>query len=153
MSGLFKKISALGHNHTTYGVGLLQTKAYRTLKLHTDAALAPLGITSVHWACLGLLYEHSEGLRIGAVALELGVEVPFVTVLSTELITKGFVVVHKDATDSRVKILALTKKGTDFVASTEALLRKDMKELLHGASVNDILSYLVVLETIIKNSK
>ncbi len=81
---------------TTYNTGLLQTKAYRILKSHTTELLRPYGITTIEWAFLGVLKDHKQGLRAVTIAQIIGVEQPFVTVLSNHLKKKQLVQIAPD---------------------------------------------------------
>lgn len=153
MMNIVKKIKAAISNNTTYRVGLLQAKAYRALKQHTGQVLSKFDISTIHWAFLGLLNDHPEGLRSNHAALELGVEPPFITEIFSDLKNKDLVSVKSDQTDKRVKIIFLTVKGKAFVKKTEEVLREKTKKLLVGVSAKDILSYLIVLENIIENYK
>lgn len=149
MSQALEKARALLRNRTTYGVGLLQARAYRVLKERTDQVLAPYGITSVHWAFLGLLHEHRKGMRLNEAARELAVEAPFVTTLANHLSKKGWLETNPDPRDSRAKCAVLTKEGHAFVKTTEALVRSQMRSALGSTSMSDLLSYLLVLEEIV----
>jgi DNA-binding MarR family transcriptional regulator len=153
MSGIIKKISAATNNQTTYKVGLLQAKAYRALKKHTTEALAHLDVSSVEWAFLGILYDNKNGIRSSDAADELGVEAPFITATFGKLEKKDLVETKVDKTDSRAKLLCLTASGRQFVTSTETHVRSKMRPILTGLSAKDVISYLVVLEKIIENSK
>ncbi len=151
MTGIFKKISAAARNTTTYRIGLLQAKAYRVLKQHTAKALEPLDISTIEWAFLGLLTETPAGIRAAVAAEELGVEAPFVSALLKKLEKKQLIDAAEDTTDSRAKLLRLTKKGEAFVASTEQHLRAAMRPLVAGVSLSDLLAYISVLEAISKH--
>ncbi len=151
--GILKKIHTVAKNHTTYQVGLLQTKAYRALKGHTDAALESSGITSVHWALLGLLRDNPSNFRASDAAMELDVEAPFVTRMLAELTKKKLVESSQDPRDNRAKIVCLTKMGKKFVDETERMLRSAVRPLILGVSAGELADYLVVLEKIIKNKK
>jgi DNA-binding MarR family transcriptional regulator len=148
---ILKKLTTAGENRTTYRVGLLQSKAYRILKQHTDKKLTPFEISSTHWAFLGLLFDAKTGMRPSVIAEELGVEAPFVTRLLNEFIKKGFVKKSADPKDSRSTLLGLTEKGRTQVAKIEKHLRAEIAPLIAGVSLSDLLSYLEVLSQIIEN--
>ncbi len=151
--GMLKKIRMAARNRTTYRVGLLQSKAYRSLQQHTAGKLAPSGISPSDWAFLGLLYDNAENpIRPREIADELGVEAPFVTRLFEQLRKKGLVQKKPDPRDRRATLLFLTAQGREFVQRTEALLREETKGLLKDIPRGDILSYIAVLEKIIENS-
>jgi DNA-binding MarR family transcriptional regulator len=152
MMSLLKKIQTVARNNTTYQVGLLQTKAYRVLKQHTAKVLAEFDVSTIEWAFLGLLHDAPQGMRLNVVAQELGVEAPFVTQMTTKLKKTGYFEHSEDPEDSRAKIIMLTKKGRDFVTMAEKHLRTETKVLFEGVSGSDLLTYITVLDTIIKNS-
>ncbi len=151
MSEIIKKIQNVIRNRTTYRVGLLQAKAYRLLKVYTQEGLSNKGISTIDWAFLGLLRDSLEGMKSNEIALELGVEPPFVTVLFQKMKKHEFVDSKKDIKDSRSKIISLSEKGKKFVSETESELRSHMKILLKDISKSDIISYVHVLEKITKN--
>jgi DNA-binding MarR family transcriptional regulator len=153
MSGIIKKISTARRNRTTYTSGLLQAKAYRALKKWTTSALKSRNIATIDWALLGLLYEKKSGYRPGELAFELGVEAPFITALVTKLKKQGYVESKRDTKDTRVRCICLTKEGMEFVQDTEPFLREAMRPLIKGISIDDVISYLIVLEKIIENEQ
>ncbi len=153
MPGIFKKIQSATHNRTTYRVGLLQAKAYRILKNHTGKGLEQHGLSTVQWAFLGLLHDNKSGMKPSVLAIELGVEAPFVTSLVAPLKKKGLVDSKRDEKDTRSKSIYLTTKGTTTVESIEKELRSFMKPLVDGSSIGELLSYVSVLETIIENAE
>jgi DNA-binding MarR family transcriptional regulator len=152
--GYLEKFKSAVRNRTTYRAGLLQAKAYRILKIRTNKELAKIekGISSIHWALLGILYDERDGMRPREAALELGVEAAFVTALVADLKKKGFVEVAADKEDSRAKRLAITTKGIKFLSDTEPKLRAAMRPLLAGISMSELMAYLAVLERIVGNS-
>ena len=148
--GIFRKLTSAAHNRTTYRAGLLQAKAYRILKQRTTELLAPAGISTIEWAFLGLLIDN-DSLRARETAYELGVEPPFVTVMAAKLSKKGFVIITKDADDSRAKNISLSEVGRQFVTTTEIELRSGMRGVIAGANPGDLLGYLAILECIVEN--
>ncbi len=136
---------------TTYRIGLLQTKAYRILNHVTAKALKEYEITPVDWAMLGLLFEHPDGLRLSDLAEELGVEAPFITERTQELINQNLVTISTTKEDKRVKCMALTAKAKRKIPIIEQVLLKAMKPLLSGSSIKEVLSYKNVLELIVAN--
>lgn len=137
---------------TTYGIGLLQAKAYRVLNQVTAQALKKHNITPVDWALLGLLHESKTNQRLSELALNLGVEAPFITERGVVLKKLGLVdIASLPNEDKRVKYMTLTKKAKDRMPGIEAELLKAMRPLLHGASLKDALGYKRILETIVKN--
>ena len=148
---MLEKLAFANRNRTTYRVGLLQARAYRILKQETAAILKPLGITTIEWAFLGLLYEHKT-MRMKDSAQELGVEASFVTAMINRLMEKGLVGESRDETDSRAKCIFLSTKGKEFVPKTETVVRSSTRRLIAGANPRDLLGYIAILEKIIKNA-
>ncbi len=149
---LFQKFQAALKNRTTYRVGLLQAKAYRALKQSTSIALERFNISTVDWALLGMLYDHKIGKGQSEIADELGVERPFITILTKNLVKKGYVKIKESKEDSRVKFTQITSKGINFVEKIEKDLRSETRYILNGVSISDISTYIYVLEKIIENS-
>lgn len=137
----------------TYTIGLLQTKAYRTLKQKTNAVLKQFGIASVDWAFLGVLYEKKKGMRLNLLADELAVDAPFVTAIGAKLKKKDFVVFVKDDEDARAKTIMLTKEGRSFVEKVEKVVRAEAKTWINGVSIKEVLAYIKVLERIVEKEK
>ena len=150
MMSIFKKLTSAVHNRTTYRVGLIQAKAYRILKQKTTALLKPYDLSTIEWAFLGLLFDNHT-VRPTTAAEELGVEAPFVTVMTSRLKKKGLIITQKDASDSRAKILVLTPLGKAFVERIEGVVRGQMRPIIEGASTTDLIGYLATLERIIAN--
>ena len=136
---------------TTYNSGLLQTKAFRILKKHTTEMLEPFGLSTVAWALLGMLYDHKKGMRSLVVADMLGVEQPFVTVLTNDLKKKGHVDVVNDPDDGRAKLLIITEEGSKAVPKIEKALRRDIKPIINGISPKELLTFLRVMQSIVDN--
>ena len=150
MINILHKLSIAAHNRTTYRVGLLQAKAYRLLKQRTALILKKSKLSTIEWAFLGLIAD-KKSLRAREAALELGVKPPFITEITTTLIKRGLITVTQDADDGRVRPISLTPSGAAFVEKTEAHVRSEIRPLLSGIALKDLLGYLTVLEKLIDN--
>ncbi len=150
--GIFKTLSAVARNRTTYRAGLLQAKAYRVLKQRTGKILAPFGISTIEWGFLGLLMD-STRMRARALADELGVEPPFVTVMAAKLEKKGLVAMQKNTEDKRAKTFYLTPRGKTFVEEVEKTVRAEIRPLVAGINPAAFIGYFQVLEKIVENSR
>ncbi len=137
---------------STYKTGLLQAKAYRSLKQITSKALLPYKLSPLEWALLGLLFDSRDGFKLVEIAELLGVESPFVTVLIDGLETKELVRRTVKAEDKRAKMITLTQKGIDLIPVIEKDLLTQTKVLLKGTRMNEVLSYIKVLSKIVENS-
>lgn len=135
---------------TTYNVGLLQAKVYRKLKDLTNEALKPYDISSVEWAFLGVIFDHSTGIRSTELAKKLGVKAPFITELVPKFEQRKLLKYEKDDSDARVKKIILTTDGKKLVSEIEKVLRAESKKWLDGLSFKDVYTYLKVLRKISK---
>ncbi len=151
--GLIKKIQNAVRNRTTYRSGLLQARVYRALKTYTGEKLSAYGISTIDWALLGIVYDRPEGIRANALADELGVEAPFITVLFGKLKKMGILDSKVDLKDSRAKNIFVTPKGKLFIPKVEATLYQELKVLIEDISASEMLTYITVLEQINENSK
>lgn len=149
MLGLAKKISTGASHHTTYQIGLLQSRAYRILKQETARALEKYKMSPTEWSCLGLLYDNPKGLHASVVAEDLGVMAPFVTELAQDLKARKLIDVVTTTGDKRMRLIRITNTGIQFVTEVEPTVRLEMKQLIASLTRNDFLSYLVVLKTIV----
>ncbi len=140
-------------NLATYRIGLLITRVYRTLNLHTTDILKDFDISPPEWAMLGILKENNQGLRSYFIAEELGVEASFVTFMHNKLIKKKLIRFVSDKKDKRVKLLSLTRKGEKFVESTEVKIRDATRPLVYGVRMRDMSTFFNVMKKIIHNAK
>lgn len=138
---------------TTYQVGLLQTRAYKAVMGRTSEFLSKLKISNSDWVALGIIFEHSKGLRSLELARIMSVNQAYITVVVDKLVKRGYLIVSPDSTDKRAKILHLSTAGKLFVKKTEELLSKEMIILSSGISIDDALSYFKVQKHIIQQSK
>jgi len=137
----------------SYNVGLIQAKAYRALKHTTQEALKAYHISSLEWAALGLLFDETQGLRALDLAQTLGVEAPFISVMIKKLEDQKWLVTKSNPTDKRAKIIRLTAKGRKNLPVIEAELRDTTRHLLDGLNPLELMTYVKVLNTIVKNNK
>lgn len=134
----------------TYNAGLLQAKAFRILKNHTNSVLEPHDISSTEWGILGLLINDKKGMMLNDVARELGVKAPYITKSMTVLIAKGYVVYQHDDTDARVKIATITKSGEQFVKKIEPKIANVFKKTFSKVSYRNLAGYIVTLHQIVE---
>lgn len=145
---IIRHLLSYNKQYTTYAIGLLQAKSYRTLKKNTTAFLASYDLTTVDWALLGILYETQNEVMLSEVADVLGVKAPFVTRVIKKLQQKALVLVQPNASDTRAKDITLTQNGKDLVILVEARLRVASKTWIKGVTALDMLAYVRVLKAI-----
>ena len=137
---------------TTYGVGLLQNKAFRILKDRLGDVLKPFGITPSEWGLLGLLFEAEKSMHARQIALDLDVEAPLITRMIHSLEKKGLLTKEDDKNDRRAQNIFLTKKGKMFVQTTEKRIFDHMNLFFSHATTDDVFGYVRTLETIVRSS-
>ncbi len=149
---LLRDILLIAKNRTTYDIGLIQARGYRTLKQMTAAVLKPEGLTTAEWAIIGIISHHKNGVRSTEVAETLGVQPPLVSRLIVKAESSGWIIVEQGE-DKREKILSLSKKGKANITRIEDEVRRNLTPLLKGVSPRDLAGYLKTLALLSENSK
>lgn len=147
---IFSDIALLVKDHTTYDVGLMQARGYRTLKHMTALALKPEKLTTAEWAMLGVLLHYPKGLSSSGVAAELGVRQPQVSRLITRAEEGGWINVIQGG-DKRERMLVLSTKGKKNIGRIEKNIQKNLIPLLKGVGPRDLAGYLRTLSLITAN--
>lgn len=129
----------------TYRAGLMQAKAFRVVSKHFNENLAAKNLSVPEWAVLGLLYETQEHLPMSAISHMLGVENPMTTSIVKSLEEKGLAARFAQDKDRRSRYVELTDAGRKFVPKTEAELNKRYKEFMQDSTVDDLYSYVTVI--------
>ena len=148
-----KNILSLLQYRKSYQSGLLMAKAFRILKQRTNQALAVYNINSTDWGILGLLSDNPKGLRLSALADEMGVKAPYITRSVSELTQQKLVQVTEDPTDTRARLAVLTPKGKEFVAKVEPELISKLKGVFGKLGKRDVLGYGATLVAIVEGNK
>ena len=149
---IFSDIALIAKNRTTYDIGLIQARGYRTLKQMTAAVLKPEGLTTAEWAIIGIISHHEKGVRSTEVAETLGVQPPLVSRLIVKAESGGWIIVEQGE-DKRERVLRLSKKGKDNIKRIENEVRKNLTPLLKGVGPRDLAGYLKTLALLSENSK
>lgn len=139
------------NNLTTYEVALLQSKAYRSYNVRMSGALKEFDLVPPYWILLGVLFNHKEGIRFTDIADMIGVKKPLVTRMVDKFEKDGLVQRRGSSEDKRSRSVLLTTRGIKLVPKVESRLRNEMRSILKEISPKDIISYVTVLEAIIKS--
>lgn len=151
-NNFFRKVGQSKVIYKTYRWGLLEAKSHRILQAYTTDILKPFKLSPIEWEILGLLSDHKSGVKLAAIAKELGVEAPFVTVNVNTLQKKGLMEYKSNPKDKRAKLASLTTQGDKEVEEIEKILKKKMDELYKDIPMGDLLTHLSVLEAVIENT-
>ncbi|MDZ7726110.1 MAG: MarR family transcriptional regulator [Candidatus Campbellbacteria bacterium] len=134
--------------HNSYDISLLQSKAYRMVKTKINEALEKSDISATDWAILGALESADEPLLFGELAESAGVTAPRITIVVNNLKNKGWVSIKMDSSDSRRKRVALSKKGKNFIKSTEKKVQSVIQDFFSDIPAKQTEYYFKVLEKI-----
>ena len=137
---------------STYASGILFTRAHKAVRTCIYETLEKYDLNPSYWSILGITGQASEGIRLAAVAKQMDVKAPLVTMLANELIEKDLITRVPHHTDGRAKLLGLTSKGKKLTTQIEIELDTQIKVLLTGASEQDITGFQRTLEVIIDNA-
>jgi DNA-binding MarR family transcriptional regulator len=140
----------IGTNRKAYDSGLVQGKAYRILTTNITDVLLPYSISMPEWKLLGQLAEGGN-MKLAKLAELLAVEAPLVTALVDSLEKKGLVKRTSDPQDKRAKLIEATPKAMKILEELEPKVKAKARLLLDGISQDDLVTYLKVLDTIVKN--
>ena len=144
-----KKLS----NFTTYQAGLLQARAYRTLKEFMVTKLRKYNLTMMKWAILGHVYDSQlEGVKVSELAKIIDVEISFITNMINQLEASKLVVRKHDRADKRVRRIIVTPKAKKLVEEVESDLRTEMRGWLSNINTPALLGYVMVLNKIVQKS-
>jgi DNA-binding MarR family transcriptional regulator len=138
---------------TTYQKARLQVIGYRAIQARVNEVLNQHGINTSQWIILGWLHEHSEGLRVTALAEVLDVETPLATALLQALQEINLTQVQTDPTDRRARIVRLTTKGQKLVPQLEHSLTTHLRIFDRAIRPEDMAAYFTALEQFMYVSK
>lgn len=136
---------------TSYGVGLLQSKAYRALNVLTSNYLSELNLSPIDWAFLGVVYDakkSNQDISQKQVAEILGTSEAFVVKLVKKMSDQKYLSQKKIQEDKRMRLLVMNPFGMAFIEKHEPRLRSFMKEQLKGISHIHVLGYLKTIEAL-----
>lgn len=128
----------------TYNIGIIQTKAYKHLRLETSKALKPYELSATEWAVLGLIFER-EGIRSSDLIEILYFKKPLLAKTILKLEKKDLIDKEEFSEDKRVKRLFLTKKSRELIPIIEHDVRLKMRDLISNITKEDFQIYLKVL--------
>lgn len=131
----------------TYQAGIMQSKAYRSLRVFMAGLLKKYELTMMQWAIIGLVYESDKkGIKVSDIAERLDTTVAFVTTHINLLSTLDFVERTVGLKDSRVRVISINPKAKKRIQKIENDLRSQMRRKLYRLITPEELSaYIKVL--------
>jgi DNA-binding MarR family transcriptional regulator len=136
----------------SYASGLLFTQAHKVVRDRIYHILEKYELTPSYWSILGITVHAPEGIRLAAVAKEMEVKAPLVTMLSDDLVKNELIVRIPHHTDGRAKLLVATAKGKKLVQEVESELSKEIECLMYGITSSEAAIFQKSLEAIIANA-
>lgn len=137
----------------TYLTGSIQAKAYRILRSDVYDVLSDYKLTPTLWSVLGMIFEAKDGMKAADLASDLRIKAPQITVITQELLDRGYIHSVPHQFDGRAKLLAITPLGKRFIKTIETKLTAALETLLKGLTAEDLNVYNKVLTTIIANEE
>lgn len=130
---------------------LLQSKFHRIIKEKAAKTLRPYHMSVADWVILGFLGHKNTPTNIGAIASDMGVKTPFMTVRISSLLNRGLVSVIGNSEDNRQKRVELTKRGRAALTLADNAVRQSFFPLLNGVSIAELAAYFSAIKKMIKN--
>ena len=103
-----------------------------------DQLVAPLGLTSARWQVLGAVAMAAVPQPVAHIARDMGLARQGVQRIVNELAEAGLVVLAENPHHRRARLVQLTQKGRDIVASAQRLQRPWVDTLAHGLDAEKI---------------
>lgn len=132
---------------TTYQAGILQSSMHRRLRLESEQALSPFGITKMQWLILGAVLDAgADGIRPTDLAKALGTSMAYLTNQLTVLRSRKLLerVPHQD--DQRASLLRATAGLQKQAPKIERALRDHLRETIYAkVAPADFQKYIKVL--------
>ena len=120
-------------NIPTYKAGVAQSTAYRLLKKFTEEAIAPYGLTMMHWFIIGTVYDAGDiGIGVTELSKAVDTNVPYITNTLNLLEQKGMVTRETRKGDNRAKFVTIAPGYLHTVETIESELRQTMRDTIYS---------------------
>jgi DNA-binding MarR family transcriptional regulator len=132
---------------TTYQSGVIQSAAFRALKKYTDDCLREHGITTMQWFIIGTLLDAGpKGMRITDLSYKVDTTLSFLTNTVNLLESKNMLVRLEHASDSRARMVTVSKVFRPKCKVIERDLRNKLRKTLYAnISPEELRTYIKVL--------
>lgn len=120
----------------TYQAGAIQAEAHRKLQKICDQILQPYGITKMQWLIIGAVLDaQKKGVRLSDLSEKLGTTMSYLTNSVNLLESKGILKRRDDASDTRSKLIFVSKDFVPKCDEIEKTLREGLRTTIY-ASIN-----------------
>jgi MarR family 2-MHQ and catechol resistance regulon transcriptional repressor len=107
-----------------------------------DSIITPVAFYIMHQL------KNKQPLSMSELSRELGIPKPNITVLADKLIEKKFAERIHDKDDRRLVMIKLTKKGFDFIESTQKNYQEQIKNKLQSLSEKELNHFADALQVV-----
>lgn len=114
----------------SYDFCVVQAHFDKKIKALSATALTNHKLTHMEWLVMCVINRSSKASTMSDIANELGVSLPQITALVTNLISKKLIKQKTILSDRRSKHLSLTIKGKRIMGKIEVALSKNLKSWL-----------------------
>lgn len=136
---------------TIYELCLLHSRADRAFRTLIAEQLEPHELTMMQWLLLGVVGRGpKDGLSMSDIAHEMGITLPQVTALLTDLTKRRLTKLKTQRRDRRSRHAQLTSKGEEVMKSAEAATESGLSELFpldRRQAYASMLEYIIPGET------
>ncbi len=138
-----------GNAYKVYDLCLAQARADRVVRSTISSQLEPYNLTVMEWLALGVVAAGPRnGLNMSAIAKELHVTLPQVTVLVSKLTDAKLFKSRAQGTDKRAKFICATLRGRRLHLKLEGVVRLPNERLQNNIEAADLGRYIYVAEQI-----
>src|ERR1051326_1012636 len=121
-----------------------------TMRVHCLERSKPYIVTPPQWGALSLL-RSTDGLTVGTISQQRGIDAPTVTGIIKRLEQAGLVERRHDRDARRIVKVYLTREGHDITQSLTPVIRAFYAEMLGDFSIEQQELFLFMLQKIILN--
>lgn len=115
---------------TIYELCLLHSRADRTLRTIVAEKLEPFELTMMQWLLLGVVGKApKDGLSMSDIAARMGITMPQVTALLTDLTKRRLTKLKTQRRDRRSRHALLTSRGEEALKKAETAIESGVGEL------------------------
>lgn len=122
-----------------YELGMAHVFMARNMSDFHQMLLKRYGLSSIEWLVLGVVADATSdgGIRVTDLATTFSVKTTYITMILNNLRSKDYVENRYDASDARVRLAILTKKGAKEVPVIERYMQKELVRQLDGVVSSD----------------
>jgi DNA-binding MarR family transcriptional regulator len=127
---------------------LLETRAYKTIRIHCKKILKPRGLNLTEWLMLLVIEKkNQEGIKLSEIAETLVIPASQVTLIAKKLESRQLIKAKTLADDNRYKGIHITARGRGLIGE----IRSELNLFFQPAKKADINTHVGVINLIIES--